>query len=254
MKTPPLHGGAGNTSLQINTDRAVALQNYHANQLAEAKNKYDAIVALIEKRNRYFENEIKVIEAMAVINEATASENDAIDIELLGKIEKYLSNLNSNTFHASNEVAQYIKLFTMTNTIKLLCEVINYFVSSTGSSKKSNPVTMVKLATQIANVDPFFKMVELFMIFRDGITGELSSEGTNFNKIDIETFHDWKRNHRNRMADYWELNASKNKAEAGDSNYSKIVDPKLQKLEAYRRELTQKMNIKEEVETKSKQK
>lgn len=246
--------GDNKTAIQIKPERAVALQDYHKRALVAAKEKYDSTVALINKRNEYFEREIKVIEAMAAINTASASKDGQINIELLGRIEKYLSLITKESLHYSNEVYTYINMFTITNTVKLLCEVINYFISSTGSYNKINSVGIIKLATQIASVSPFFKMVELFMIFRDGISGELSDKGTNFNKIDIEVFHMWVKNHKERMADYWELEASRKKPEGGDNNYAKLVDPKLKKLEEYRRELTQKLNIKEEVETKSKNK
>lgn len=243
-----------NTAVQLKSSQEVSLKKWYDNSLAAAKENYDKTLALIEKRNRYFHREVKVIQAMATINTVINSKDQQLNTKLLYRIEQYLNAINQDTLHTSNELHVYVKLFGIENTVELLCEMINYFVSSTGSYSKITSIGIMRLATHIANANPFFKMVELFVIFRDGVTGKLSSKETNFNKIDIETFHDWVKNHSTRMADYWELQASKNKAEAGDNNYQPIVDPKLKALNEYRENLRTKLTIETEEKIKQRKK
>lgn len=251
MSIVPSDGAGNTTAIQLKPEQEVSLKKWYDNALVAAEENYKNHVAVINKRNECFAREIKVIQAMATINTVINSKDADLDTKLLYRIEKYLNDINQETLHASNELHVYVKLFGIENSVELLCETINYFVSSSGAFSKITSIGIMRLATHIANNNPFFKMVELFMIFRDGIAGEF---GANFNKIDNETFHNWVKVHNERMSKYWELEASRNKSETGANLYQKLVDPKLEKLENYRRELTQRMNIKDEVETKAKKK
>lgn len=241
--------GTANTSVMLVPNQVQALTKWKNNALASAKESYDASVALINKRSDRFEREVKVIQAMDTINTQVASKDAAqiLDNQLLFRIEKFVNSITQDNLHNSNQVAVYIKTFGIDNTIELVCEMINYFISSTGGYSKITPVGVMRLANQIVNKDPFFKMVELFMIFRDGVSGELSDKGTNFQKIDIETFYMWVKNHNERMSKYWELQASANKPEVGDNMYRALVDPKVKNLENYRQELRKKYQAEKDV-------